>query len=122
MREREFQSARRRDLYQGQHGGQSRAGGAAVKKSTNQSGQDVNVLSCKSCMSFRHPMTAYSHSWENMPKVIACTAQEEECVLFTGYQRKEIHLEMESRNCAVIDSACSSRECGTVVHEFGPRF
>lgn len=29
-------------------------------------------------------MAEYSHSWENMAKVIACTAQEEECVLFTG--------------------------------------
>lgn len=114
MRGRGFQSGQSRGFYRGQHGGQSRAGSSAVKKSMNPSGPDGNVLTCKSCGSYRHLMAACPHSWENMAKVNACSTEEEEFVLFTGYQPKEIrHLGMEARNCAVLDSACSSTVCGS---------
>lgn len=79
-------------------------------------------MCCRANLACHLDMQAYSHSWENMAKVIACTAQEEECVLFTGYQRKEIHLEMEFRNCAVIYSASSNTECGILVNGSTHRF
>lgn len=113
MRGREIQSGQSRGFYRDQHGGQSRADGSAVKKSMNPSGPAGNVLTCKSCGSYIHLMAACPHSWENMAKVNACSAKEEEFVLFTGYQPKEIrHLGMEARYCAVLDSACSSTVCG----------
>lgn len=40
-------------------------------------------MCCRANLACHLDMQAYSHSWENMAKVIACTAQEEECVLFT---------------------------------------
>lgn len=111
MRGRGFQS---RGSYGNQHGRQPLTGSSALKKSMNPSGLDGNVLTCKSCGSFRHMMATCPHSWENMAKVNACSAEEEEFVLFTGYQPKEIrHLGMDARNCAVLDSACSSTVCGS---------
>ena len=40
-------------------------------------------------------------------------AEDEHAVLFTGYNKGEIsQLGIDSRNCAVLDSACSSTVCG----------
>ena len=38
--------------------------------------------------------------------------KDENVVLFIGFQKEEIsHLEIDARNCAVLDSACSSTVC-----------
>ena len=50
-------------------------------------------------------------SWENMKRVNV--VEEENVALFTGYNNKEIqHLGVDARNCAVLDSACSSTVYG----------
>lgn len=39
--------------------------------------------------------------------------EEDHAVLFTGYQKEDIiQLDADARNCAVLDSACSSTVCG----------
>ena len=39
--------------------------------------------------------------------------EDEHVVLFTGYHKREIaQLGIDDRNCAVLDSACSSTVCG----------
>ena len=39
--------------------------------------------------------------------------EDEHAVLFTGYYKDEIaRLGVDARNCAVLDSACSSTVCG----------
>ena len=50
-------------------------------------------------------------SWENLRKVHV--VEDENVVLFTGYNKAEVHqLGIDARNCAVLDSACSSTVCG----------
>ena len=50
-------------------------------------------------------------SWENMRKVHM--VEDENVVLFTGYTKAEVHqLGIDARNCAVLDSDCSSTVCG----------
>ena len=40
-------------------------------------------------------------------------AEEEHAVLFTSYKTEEVQrLGIDARNCAVLDSACSSTVCG----------
>lgn len=71
---------------------------------------DGRPLTCKSCGSFRHLLPACPDSWENMKRVNA--VEEEHAVLFTGYDTDEIRrLGVDSRNCAVLDSACSGTVC-----------
>ena len=80
-------------------------------KNINPTGPDGRPLKCKSCGSFRHLLPACPDSWENMKRVNA--VEEEHAVLFTGYDRDEIRrLGVDARNCAVLDSACSSTVCG----------
>ena len=41
--------------------------------------------------------------------------EDEYAVLFTGYNKDEIaRLGVDARNCAVLDSACSSTVCGKI--------
>ena len=81
-------------------------------KNINPTGPDGRLLTCKSCGSFRHLLPACPDSWENMKKVHA--VEEEHAVLFTGYDTNEIRrLGVDARNCAVLDSACSSTVCGS---------
>jgi hypothetical protein len=55
-------------------------------------------------------LPASPESWENIKRV---NAVEEHNVLFTGYDRDEIKwLGVDARNCAILDSACSSTVCG----------
>lgn len=76
----------------------------------NPKGPDGNYLTCRSCGSYRHMIAKCPDSWENMAKV---NITEENAVLFTGYHKQEIsQLGSEARNCAVLDSACSSTVCG----------
>ena len=84
---------------------------SGLKKSVNPTGPDGSLLTCKSCGSYRHLMAACPHSWENMSKVNICDA-EEDVVLFTGYIKEDVrNLGKDARNCAVLDSACSSTVC-----------
>jgi hypothetical protein len=72
-------------------------------------------LTCKSCGSFRHLVAKCPDSWENLSKVNITEEEpaEELADLFTGYHTKNVsQLGMEARNCAVLDSACSSTVCG----------
>ena len=81
------------------------------QKNINPIGPDGRTLTCKSCGSYRHLLPACSDSWENMKKVNA--VEEEHAVLFTGYNTEEVRrLGVDARNCAVLDSACSSTVCG----------
>ena len=81
------------------------------RKNINPLGPDGRPLTCKSCGSYRHLLPACPHSWENMAKVNI--AGEEHAVLFTGYNNEEIRrLGIDARNCAVLDSACSSTVYG----------
>ena len=77
------------------------------RKNINPVGPDGRTLTCKSCESYRHLLHACPDSWENMVKINI--AEEEHAVLFTGYNTKEVQcLGIDARNCAVLDSACSS--------------
>ena len=81
------------------------------RKNINPLGPDGQVLTCKSCGSYRHLLPACPDSWENMRKVNV--VQEEHAVLFTGYDIEEVRrLGVDACNCAVLDSACSSTVCG----------
>ena len=81
------------------------------KKKVNPTGPDGRTLVCKSCGSFRHLLPDCPDSWENMRRVNV--TEEEHAVLFTGYDKVEIRrLGTDARNCAILDSACSSTVCG----------
>ena len=41
---------------------------SGIKNKINPTGQDGQILKCKSCGSFRHLLDACPHSWENMAK------------------------------------------------------
>ena len=80
------------------------------RKNINPVGPDGHTLTCTSCGSYRHLLHACPDSWENMAKINI--AEEEHAVLFTGYNTEEVQrLEIDARNCAVLDSACSSTVC-----------
>ena len=77
----------------------------------NPLGPDGNPKLCPSCGSYRHLLLACPDSWENMAKVKIVS--DEHAVLFTGYNREEVRrLGIDARNCAILDSACSSTVCG----------
>ena len=77
------------------------------RKNINSLGPDGSTLTCKSCGSYRHLLPACPDSWENMRKVNV--VEEGHAVLFTGYNTEEVRrLGVDARNCAVLDSACSS--------------
>ena len=81
------------------------------RKNINPLGPDGRPLTCKSCGSYRHLLPACPDSWENMAKVNI--AGEKHAVLFTGYNTEEVRrLGIDARNCAVLDSVCSSTVCG----------
>ena len=86
------------------------------RKNVNPTGPDGRLLTCKSCGSFRHLVANCPDSWENLAKVNISESDEntqEHVVLFTGFNKTEIsRLGTDARNCAVLDSACSSTVCG----------
>ena len=50
-------------------------------------------------------------SWENKTKVNV--VEEEHAILITGYNTEEVRrLGVDARNCAILDSARSSIDCG----------
>ena len=76
------------------------------RKNINPTGPDGRTLTCKSCGPYRHLLPACPDSWKNMAKINIA-------VLFTGYNTEEVQrLGIDARNCAVLDSACSSTVCG----------
>ncbi|CAC5360727.1 unnamed protein product [Mytilus coruscus] len=81
-------------------------------KNLNPTGPDGKPLTCRSCGSYRHLVAKCPDSFENLSKV-NITEEEEHAVLFTGYQKQDIkQLGNDARNCAVLDSTCSSTVCG----------
>ena len=92
-------------------GGRQRAQGPEVRRRMNPTGPDGKVFTCRVCGSYRHLMKDCPDSWENIKKVHL--VEDENVVLFTGYNREEIYqLGVDARNCAILDSACSSTVCG----------
>ena len=91
-------------------------------KNLNPLGGDGKILTCRSCGSFRHLVAKCPDSWENLSKVHITEDEHsaEHAVLFTRYHEKEVsQLGTEARNCAVLDSACSSTVCGkTWLHSY----
>ena len=93
-------------------GGSQRGNEQCVSKKINPVGLNGRPMICKSCGSYRHLLDDCPDSWENMAKVNV-TEEEENVVLFTGYNKTDIlRLGIDARNCAVLDSACSSTVCG----------
>ena len=89
--------------------------GATNGRPVNPAGGNGKPLLCKSCGSYRHMIAECSDSWENRAPRVNITEEDnqEEAVLFTGYRKQSINqLGVEARNCAVLDSACSSTVCG----------
>jgi transposase InsO family protein len=89
----------------------------------NPSGPDGQPLTCRSCGSYRHLLRECPDSWENRESKVNVTQDsnitqdddttEEHVVLFTGFNKVAIdQLGIEARQCAVLDSACSSTVCG----------
>ena len=77
----------------------------------NPKGPDGQVLTYHACGAYRHLVSECPMSWENLKNVNV--VQEEKVCLFTGYNRGDRDiLGSESRNCAVLDSACTSTVCG----------
>lgn len=89
----------------------------------NPSGVNGQPLTCRACGSYRHLIRNCPDSWENLSKANTVTVIpenqienrdiHEHAVLFTGYDKVNMtQLEIEARNCAVLDSACTSTVCG----------
>ena len=92
-------------------GGGQRGQGQEARRKMNPTGPDGKPLTCRVCGSYRHLMKDCPDSWENIKKVNI--VEDENVVLFTGYNKEEIYqLGVDARNCAILDSACSSTVCG----------
>ena len=79
----------------------------------NPVGTDGRTLTCKCCGSFRHLIANCPDTLANQGNVNV--TEDEHAVLFTGYNKDEIaRLGVDARNCAVLDSACSSTVCGKI--------
>ena len=92
-------------------GGGQRGQGQEARRKMNPTGPDGKPLTCRVCGSYRHLMKDCPDSWENIKKVNI--VEDENVVLFTGYNKEEIYqLGVDARNCAILDSDCSSTVCG----------
>ena len=92
-------------------GGGQRGQGQEARRKMNPTGPDGKPLTCRVCGSYRHLMKDCPDSWENIKKVNI--VEDENVVLFTGYNKEEIYqLGVDARNCAILDSACSSTVYG----------
>lgn len=88
--------------------------GQGGNRGLNPVGADGNLKLCVACGSFRHLVAGCPDSWENRGRNSVSRAEEgktEKAVLFTG-QSDLSDMNVEGRNCAVLDSACSSTVCG----------
>ena len=83
-----------------------------LEKPLNPKDANGQYLTCHNCGSYRHMFLDCPHSWENMQKNDVYYVREQ-VVMFTGYDQTEIQrLGHESRNCTVLDTACTSTVCG----------
>ena len=105
----------------------------------NPVGSSGQVLTCIACGSFRHLLAECPDSWENLEKAYVCYSEEIELtnehsevirnkeveekfemdceeidvVLFTGGAKTDISaLGKDTKNCMVLDSACTRNVCG----------
>lgn len=97
-----------------------------MDRPVNPKDENGKYLTCHACGSFRHMVTNCPHSWENIEKVNisdntcsvpdkekVCLFVQENVVMYTGYDKDQVRiLGNESRNCAVLDTACTSTVCG----------
>lgn len=128
-----------RGSYQPQTGrGYHSQGSNTVRgKKMNPAGSNGRPLLCKSCGSFRHLLSECPDSYERMPQVHWANDYPNDChdydydyppeddnieenedrnedadVFFANNRHSMKELSIESRNCAVLDSGCSSNVCG----------
>ena len=101
--------------------------GASRARKVNPKGPDGNILLCNACGSFRHMVADYPDSYENMSRsrYANCVREEdienalftmahdqEDVVLLTGFNKESRNtFSREAKNCAVLDSACTSTVC-----------
>ena len=86
----------------------------------NATSSDGSYLKCNAFGSYHHLMNECPYSWESLKvpssptaKVLMSEDTYERVCLFTGYRVDDIlQLGVESRNCAVLDSVCTSSVCG----------
>ena len=126
QRSEDFYSGKQRGAeYSGKHRSENynRGGGRSTYRNGNMGnktrnvnpiGNNGNVLTCAACGSFRHLLGDCPDSWENLEKANICKSKDNvDVILFTGGNKVDIsELGNESRNCIVLDSACSSTVCG----------
>ena len=82
----------------------------ALQTIMNPVGTDGRTLTCKCCGFFRHLVANCPDALGNKANVNV--TQDGHAVLFTGCNKDEIaRFGVDARNCAVLDSACSSTVC-----------
>ena len=97
--------------------------GRGLERPVNPTGSDGNLLLCLACGSFRHLVADCPYSWENRGAAqvhavrhrdaVGISRETEEAALLTGFHKDSLsEMSMEARNCAVLDSACTSTVCG----------
>ena len=87
--------------------------GAGVQRKVNPPGKDGRPITCRACGSYRHLIADCPDSWENQDKNALANEVMNTAVLFTGNKKDDIvRFGVESRCCAVLDSACTSTVCG----------
>ena len=103
----------------GGRGGRGRGAGRSENaRPMNPVGSDGNVLTCAACGSFRHLIAICPYSYENINKVLVVEEvvdddKDVDVILYTGNKKEEIaELGKESRNCMVLDSACTNNVGG----------
>jgi hypothetical protein len=104
-----------RNSGRGQYGRQQYRGendkGESEARPVNPTGRDGKPLRCRVCGSFRPLLGKCPDSWENQDNVnFSSDDCDEEAVLCTSDHTHTATL--DSRNCAVLDTACSSTVCG----------
>ena len=104
--------------YKPQRGGQFSRGRSGrfsgAGRQSNPLDVQGKIMRCHACESTRHLIRECPHSYENSKSVNHNEyEQDEEACLFTGQHPDEMFVfYTESRNSAVLDSACSSTVCG----------
>ncbi len=89
--------------------------GGDYVKPINPKAADGTYLTCHACGSYRHLVASCPHSYENAKRTqhVNISDPAEKVVLFTGYNKGAVQvLGEEAKNCAVLDTACTSTVCG----------
>ena len=85
------------------------------KRKLNPTGPDGRPMLCNACGSYRHLMAECPDSWENQTPVNMCRVEKDDdiAVIFTGIAMgNTAELRIETQNCAIQDSACTSTVFG----------